>query len=90
MVAGHDLGDLWERQYRPKKGPPGLAPADLFAQTAAQLFRMFFAFAPARGAAAPPESDAVALAAAVNRRRAEKGLPPTIPPYLLRGVPRAR
>lgn len=86
VIGGHDLDKLFERQWRPEKGPPGLSPTDLWALTAAQLFRLFFKFAPTPGPA--PEADAVAIVAAVNRKRAARGELPTIPYHLLTGVPR--
>ena len=84
-LEGQDLYSLWERQYRPKDGPPGLPMAAFFDQTAAQLYHSFFR--PAW--ATPPEQDAVAVCRAVNARRAGKGQPPVVPPHLLKGVPRA-
>lgn len=86
VLTGHDLHRLWEKQYRPEKGPPGALPAELFEQTAAQLFRMFFKFLPPRDN--PPEQDAVAFTRAVNQRRAERHEPPVIPPHLFKGLPR--
>lgn len=86
-LGGMDLYELWKGQYQPKNGPRGLAPGEFYELTAYQLFRLLFK---------PPvdpdkptwDHDPVALLKFANESRAKKGLPPVIPPHVLKDLPR--
>ena len=78
---------MFERQYQPNHGPRGLTPEEFYGLTAYQILRLLFK------PQSPPDKptwslDPVALLKASNEARAIRGLPPVIPPHVLKELPR--
>lgn len=81
----HDLGRVWEDQYRSQRWSRGLALDEFFGLTAHQLFRTFFR---PIADASKAEHDDVAFLRNINIYRASQGLPPQTPFWFLKEAPR--